>query len=115
MTTPVQPALDGSVPEPAKSWARQQAEDYETWLEVVWPVFIAVAATGRTFTTFEVADQHQLPDPPNPKAHWGRLMVRLRDEGYVRPANWACSNRPTTRHSGVRTWRGTAAARRAAA
>jgi len=115
MTATVQPALDGSIPEPTKTKARRQAEDYETWLAEVWPKFIAAAATGRTFTCFEVVDTHRLPDPPNPQAHWGRLMTLLKDEGYVRTAGWACSNRPTVHHSGVRTWRGTAAARRAAA
>ncbi|NUP35963.1 MAG: hypothetical protein HOY76_02805 [Streptomyces sp.] len=115
MTGSVQPALDGSVPEPRKTATRQRAEDYETWLEQVWPAFIAAAATGRTFTTYEIADTHRLPDPPNPQAHWGRLMTLLKDEGYIRTAGWACSHRPTAHHSGVRTWRGTAAARRAAA
>lgn len=115
MTATVQPALDGSIPEPSKTKTRQRAEDYETWLAIVWPKFIAAAATGRTFTTYEVVDAHQLPDPPNPQAHWGRLMTLLKDEGYIRTAGWACSDRPTAHHSGVRTWRGTAAARRAAA
>ncbi|WP_030169097.1 hypothetical protein [Streptomyces sp. NRRL S-813] len=114
MTATVQPALDGTVPEQRKTKTRQRAEDYETWLAIVWPAFIAAAASGRTFTTYEIADAHQLPDPPNPQAHWGRLMTLLKDEGYVRTAGWACSNRPTAHHSGVRTWRGTAAARRAA-
>ncbi|MFF3998604.1 hypothetical protein ACFYX8_35510 [Streptomyces cyaneofuscatus] len=109
MTTPIQPALDGSVPTPT------QAADYETWLAAVWPVFIAAAATGKTFTCYSVADAHKLPDPPNPQAHWGRLITLLRDEGYIRTAGWACSDRPTTHHSGVRTWKGTAAARREAA
>jgi len=115
MTATVQPALDGSVPEPSKTKTRQRAEDYETWLEIVWPKFIAAAATGRTFTCYEIADAHQLPDPPNPQAHWGRLMTLLKDEGYVRKVSWATSSRPTTHSSGVRTWKGTAAARRTAA
>ncbi|MFB7736239.1 hypothetical protein ACFC08_18000 [Streptomyces sp. NPDC056112] len=115
MTATVQPTLDGSVPEPRKTKTQQQADDYETWLEIVWPKFIAAAATGRTFTCYEITDLHQLPDPPNPQAHWGRLMTLLRDEGYVRTAGWAATSRPTANHSGVRTWRGTAAARRAAA
>jgi len=115
MTATVQPALDGSVPEPRQTKTQRQAEDYETWLAEVWPKFIAAAASGRTFTCYEIADEHQLPQPPNPQAHWGRLMTLLQDEGYVRKAGWACSARPTVHHSGVRTWRGTAAARRAAA
>ncbi|MGQ4343516.1 hypothetical protein [Streptomyces sp. SAS_275] len=114
MTAPVQPALDGTVPAPQQTKTQRQAEDYETWLAEVWPVFIAAAATGRTFTTYEIADENQLAAPPNPQAHWGRLMTLLKDEGYVRTAGWACTNRPTAHHSGVRTWKGTAAARRAA-
>ncbi len=42
-------------------------------------------------------------------------MTLLQEQGYVRKAGWANSSRPTTHHSGVRTWRGTAAARRSAA
>lgn len=115
MTTPIQPALDGTVPVASVSNSHRQAEDYEAWLAEVWPKFIAVAATGRTFTCYQVADENRLSDPPNPQAHWGRLMTLLRDEGYIRTAGWACSDRPTTHHSGVRTWKGTAAARREAA
>lgn len=114
MTATVQPALDGTLPE-SKPTARQRSEDYETWLEAVWPKFIAAAATGRTFTCYEIADAHQLPDPPNPQAHWGRLMTLLKDEGYVRTAGWACSDRPTAHHSGVRTWKGTRAAQQGTA
>ncbi|MER6601122.1 hypothetical protein [Streptomyces parvus] len=111
MTASQQPLLDGTFPDPAQ----QQSADYETWLAAVWPVFIAAAATGKTFTCYSVADAAKLPNPPNPQAHWGRLMTLLRDEGYIRTAGWACSDRPTTHHSGVRTWKGTAAARREAA
>jgi hypothetical protein len=115
MTATVQPALDGSVPEPSKTKTQRQADDYETWLAEVWPVFIAAAATGRTFTCYEIADANDLPSPPNPQAHWGRLMTLLQENGYIRKVSWACTNRPTAHHSGVRTWKGTAAARRAAA
>jgi hypothetical protein len=107
----IQPALDGTVPTPP----RTRSDDYETWIEAVWPAFLAAAATGRTFTTYEIADQHKLPEPPDPAHHWGRLMTLLKDEGYIRTAGWACSPRPTAHHSGVRTWKGTAAARRSAA
>ncbi|MFF7411580.1 hypothetical protein [Streptomyces lydicus] len=103
----VQPTLDGEVPP-----ARQQSDDYETWLTAVRPHFEKAAVTGRTFTTWEIADQHGLPNPPNPQAHWGRLMTLLKDEGWIRTAGWACTGRPTAHHSGVRTWRGTPAARR---
>ncbi|MEW2069017.1 hypothetical protein [Streptomyces sp. NPDC007346] len=107
MTATVQPALDGTVP--------PEPVDYDTWLAAVWPHYIAAAATGKTFTCYSVADANKLPDPPNRKAHWGRLITLLEDKGYIRKVDWAPSDRPTTRHSGVRTWRGTAAARREAA
>lgn len=109
----VQPALDGTIPNPPA--ARQRADDYDTWLNTVWPAFTEAAASGRTFTTYEIAEQHKLPDPPNPQAHWGRLMTLLKEAGYVRKVSWANSSRPTTHHSGVRTWKGTASARRGAA
>ena len=111
MTATVQPALDGTLPE-SKPTARRRVEDYETWIAAVRPAFEAAAATGKTFTTFEIADAHQLPDPPRPQAHWGRLMTLLKDEGWIRTAGWACSDRPTAHHSGVRTWKGTRAAQR---
>jgi len=113
--TAVQPALDGTLPEPTKTIARERAEDYETWLAEVWPKYLDAAATGRTFTCFEIADANKLPEPPDSAHHWGRLMTLLKDEGYIRTAGWACSDRPTVHHSGVRTWKGTAAARKAAA
>ncbi|MER7788586.1 hypothetical protein [Streptomyces sp. NPDC097640] len=109
MTETVQPAFDG-MPEPETPAARPRSEDYETWIAAVRPAFEAAAATGRTFTTFEIADANRLPDPPRPQAHWGRLMTLLKDEGWIRTVSWACSDRPTAHHSGVRTWRGTRAA-----
>ncbi|WP_328941577.1 hypothetical protein OG259_07840 [Streptomyces sp. NBC_00250] len=115
MTNPIQPALDGTIPEPKRPARQERAEDYETWLAQVWPKYIDAAATGRTFTCFEIADEHKLPEPPDSAHHWGRLMTLLQDEGYIRKAGWACSSRPTVNHSGVRTWKGTAAARQAAA
>lgn len=109
--TPIQPHLDGTIPTPKIPAARRRAEDYETWVDEVRPAFIAAAATGRTFTTFEVVDGSDLPEPPD-HHQWGRLMTLLKEEGYIRTAGWACSPRPTAHHSGVRTWKGTAAARR---
>lgn len=113
MTT-VQPALDGTVPPPAKSAARVKAESFEAWIDVVWPKYLEAAATGRTFTFAEIADQHKLPEPPDSHM-WGRLATLLREAGYTRRVGWATSPRPTVHHSGVRTWKGTAAARREAA
>lgn len=109
--TAIQPALDGSVPPPA----RPRASDYETWIETVRPVFEKVAATSRRWTSYEVADEHNLPDPPKPQSQWGRLVGMLRDEGLIEAVGWANSDRPGDNGSGVKVWRGTRAARRAAA
>lgn len=99
------------MPEPPTPPAVQRAADYETWIDAVRPAFEAAATTGRPFTTYAIAHAAQLPEPPDPAHHWGRLMNLLTDDGWVRPHGWTQSDRPTTRHSGVRTWRGTPAAR----
>jgi hypothetical protein len=97
--TAVQPALDGSVPEPCP--------DFDAWVEQVRPAFERAAATGREFASWHIKVDQELPEPPNPKAMWGQLMHRLREEGLLEPASFT-----TTRDgSGVRTWRGTRAAR----
>jgi hypothetical protein len=98
--TVIQPALEGMpTPEPS--------EDFETWAEQVRPAFVRAAATGREFASWHIKVAEQLPEPPNPKAMWGQLLHRLHDEGLLQPTSWT-----TTRDgSGVRTWRGTRAAR----
>lgn len=112
--TPIQPALDGTIPAPKKSAAREKAESFEAWLEIVWPKYIEAAASGKTFTFAAIADEYRLPEPPDSHM-WGRLATLLKEAGYTRTAGWATSPRPTVHHSGVRTWKGTAAARSAAA
>lgn len=102
-------------PTPLPGMPEPPAADYDTWLAAVRPAFEAAAAKPGTFTTYAVAHAANLPEPPDPAHHWGRLMNLLTAEGWVRPAGWAASDRPTTRHSGVRTWRGTPAARKKAA
>ncbi|MFZ3473143.1 hypothetical protein ACODT3_10585 [Streptomyces sp. 4.24] len=111
--TSIQPALDGTIPTPKTTAARRKAESFEAWVDEVWPVYVAVAATDRTWTFAEIADEYRLPEPPDSHM-WGRLATLLREAGYTRRVNWACSPRPTTHQSGVRTWKGTAAARQAA-
>ncbi|MEW1803261.1 hypothetical protein ACIGO7_35600 [Streptomyces virginiae] len=112
--TPIQPHLDGTIPTPTIPAARRKAEDYETWLEEAWPFYIAAAASGETYTIYEIAERHRISQPPDSHM-WGRLATLLREAGYHRPVGWTTSPRPTSHHSGLRTWKGTAAARRAAA
>ncbi|MFE0088809.1 hypothetical protein [Streptomyces sp. NPDC059016] len=108
----IQPALDGSVPPPKKTAARRKVEDFDAWLAEIRPAFERAARTGREFTTWGVADAENLPEPRDPKSQWGRAMTIFKEEGLVETSGWACSDRPATHHSGVRTWRGTRAARR---
>ncbi|WP_432051756.1 hypothetical protein [Streptomyces xiamenensis] len=89
----------------------RRVDDWEAWLEEVRPAYERAARSGREWTTYEVARAEDLPDPPDPATHWGRLMTLLHAEGLIEPAGWATSLRPTVHSSGVRRWRGTGAAR----
>lgn len=102
MTAAIQPALDGSVPAPAV--------DYHSWVGVVRPAFVAAAQTGRRFTTYEVADEHQLPEPPNPRADWGNFVQSLVRDRVIEHCGFDRSSRPTGEKSAVAVWRGTRAA-----
>ena len=104
--SPVQPALDGSVPEPRKTRAQQRVEDYETWVELVRPTFVEIARTGQPFLFWKVARDHELPDPPDRDHDWGRFAASLHKDGVTR-----CDGFGHTRDkSAVRRWRGTVAA-----
>lgn len=103
MTT-VQPTLDGTIPTPAP------AADYQTWAEQVRPAFVEAARTGERFTSYEIARDHDLPEPANPKAAWGHFIQTLRRDGVIEQCGWDESVRPGGGHSGVKVWRGTRAA-----
>lgn len=105
MTT-VQPALDGSIPAPKVPAARRRVEDYETWVDEVWPAFVRAADSGLPFTTSEVAKREDLPDPPIPQAQWGKLPSRLVKAGLIQPYATGNSKRDTVHGSLVHTWIG---------
>ncbi|MEV4227298.1 hypothetical protein AB0J81_09340 [Streptomyces bobili] len=101
---PVQPTLDGTLPPPAEL-------SYAEWIEHIRPTFVAVAKTGRRFTTYEVAREYRLPEPSNPKADWGNAVQQFAREGLIEDTNDAArSSRPTSERSRVGVWRGTHAA-----
>ena len=102
MTAPVQPALDGSVP--------PVAADYHSWVATVRPAFVAAARSGRRFTTYEVAEEHRLPEPPNPRADWGNFTQGLVRDRVIEHCGFDRSSRPTGEKSAVAVWRGTRAA-----
>ncbi|MGW2113718.1 hypothetical protein [Streptomyces zhihengii] len=110
----VQPAFDGmqlAAPAPAKS--RRIIDDYEAWVDEVWPYYVAAADTGRPFTVDEVSRKHQLPDPPHSQSQWGSLPLRLQNEGVIRHHSGGTSARAG--HSMVHVWIGIPAHQREAA
>ena len=109
----IQPAFDGmhlEAPAPAKS--RRIVDDYEAWVDEVWPAFVVAADTGQPFTVDEISRTHQLPDPPCPRAQWGSLPGRLLDAGIIRHHGYGQSAR--CRRSLVHVWIGVPAHHREA-
>jgi hypothetical protein len=97
-----QPTLDGTIP--------VTAPDYHTWVDQVRPAFAAAARTGRLFTSYEVARDNDLPEPPNPHADWGNLVLSLVRDRLIEHVTFDRSSRPTGERSAVGVWRGTRAA-----
>jgi len=111
--TYIQPAFDGTelaASAPAKT--RRIMDDFEAWIDEVWPHYVAAADTGKPFTIDEIARKKQLPDPPSPKAQWGTLPVRLQNEGIIRHHGGGTSARAG--HSMVHVWIGVPAHHREA-
>ncbi|SEC02616.1 hypothetical protein SAMN04490357_0994 [Streptomyces misionensis] len=102
MTAPIQPALDGTVP--------VAGLDYHAWCDLVQPAFVAAAASGRRFTTYEVAADNDLPEPPCPRADWGNFTQTLVRDRLIEHVGFDRSSRPTGEKSAVAVWRGTRAA-----
>ena len=100
---PVQPTLDGTLPTPP-------APDYLGWCDLVRPAFVAAARSGRRFTTYEIAEEHRLPEPPRPCTHWGNFAQSLARQGLIEHCGYDRSSRPTGEKSAVAVWRGTRAA-----
>lgn len=115
--TAIQPALDGQVPEPPQParTPRRRMDDFEAWLDEVLPTYEEVARTGIPFTTSEVQEQYDLPDPPDPASQWGKLPQRLKMLGLIEEYATDSSKRPTVHGSLVKRWIGVPENRRRAA
>ncbi|WP_199572682.1 hypothetical protein [Streptomyces murinus] len=100
--TSVQPTLDGAIPAPAL--------DYPTWCDLVRPAFVAAARSGRRFTTYEVAADNDLPEPPCARSDWGNFTQALVRDRVIEHCGFDRSSRPTGEKSAVAVWRGTRAA-----
>jgi hypothetical protein len=82
--------------------------DYETWAAIVRPTFERVAAAGESFVCWRVAQAHKLPDPPEQKRDWARLIAALHHDGLIRQDGYGHARDG----SAVYSWRGTRQARR---
>lgn len=93
-----------------------RVDDFEDWIETVWPFYVAAADTGQPFTISQIAADNHLPDPPKSQSQWGHLPHRLVKAGiiedYYRTGN---SSRPGVHKSLVHQWIGVPAHRRAEA
>lgn len=78
---------------------------YAEWVAYAWPYYVAAAATGHTFTVFDIAKKHKLKEPPD-YHNWGHLTQRLRGHHLIEPVAADNSRRGTSRNSLVATWRG---------
>lgn len=103
--THVSPVFDGDRLEAAAPAAtRRVMDDYEAWVDEVWPAFVEAADARMPFTVDEVARRKQLPDPPRPQSQWGSLPLRLQNEGIIRHHGYGGSER--AHHSLVHVWIG---------
>ena len=97
MTT--QPTPLPGMPEPPQP-------DYDAWADTVRPTYVTVAATGHLFVCWEIARDYELPEPPDRKRDWARLMGELHRDGLIHPDGFGFARD----HSAVLAWRGTRAA-----
>jgi hypothetical protein len=103
--THIQPAFDGAeLAAPAPAATRRVIDDYEAWVDEVWPYFVAAADTRQPFTIDEISSKHRLPDPPKPQSQWGGLPIRLQNAGIIRHHTAGTSAR--AHHSMVHVWIG---------
>lgn len=102
--TAVQPALDGTLPAP------ESGLTYAEWTDHIRPAFVAAARTGRLFTSYEIAKDNDLPEPPNSRADWGNFILSLVRDRLIEHVTFDRSSRPTGERSAVAVWRGTRAA-----
>ncbi|MFJ4925358.1 hypothetical protein [Streptomyces sp. NPDC088736] len=108
--THIQPAFDGSELAAAAPAARRIVDDYEAWVDEVWPAFVEAADSRRPFTIADVAAEKNLPDPPHPASQWGSLPGRLQDAGIICHHSYGPSTR--CRQSLVYVWIGVPASMR---
>jgi len=99
----VQPQLDGTLPPPSEL-------TYAEWCDRIRPAFVEAARSGRLFTSYEIAKDNDLPEPPKPSSDWGNFVLSLVRDRLIEHVTFDRSSRPTGERSAVGVWRGTRAA-----
>lgn len=100
----IQPAFEGAeLAAAAPSKTRRIVDDYEAWESEVRPTFVGVAESGRPFVCWKIAKANDLPEPPNQRLDWARLMTSLRRDHVVRYDGFGLARDK----SACRRWRGT--------
>ena len=108
----IQPTLDGTIPPPPRDLAAiRRVEDYHAWFEDITPRFEDFARSGERLTCYEIAERYDLPEPPNPKSHWGRAVHHYASHDLIECVGYDDTTRPGGADSAVKVWRGTRAAR----
>jgi hypothetical protein len=109
--THIQPVFDGTeLAAGAPSVTRRIVDDFEAWVDEVWPAFVEAADSRQPFTIADVAARKQLPDPPRPASQWGSLPARLQDAGIICHHGFGGSQR--AHQSLVHVWIGVPASMR---
>ncbi len=80
------------------------------WWDGAMRAVETMAATGRQFSAYDVAEAFGLPDPDHPN-RWGALLSCAARAEVVECVGAAPSRRPSVEGSLARVWRGTAAFR----
>jgi hypothetical protein len=101
--TALQPTLDGTLPAPTEL-------SYAEWVDRIRPAFVVAAHSGRRFTTYEIAHDNDLPEPPRPCTDWGNFTQALVRDRLIEHCGFDRSSRPSAEKSAVAVWRGTRAA-----
>lgn len=77
----------------------------DQWRSMSMQALRHMAATGRTFSAFELSDELGLVDPDHPN-RWGALFRRAHTAGLIEPVGYAQSRRPGRAGGSCRLWRG---------
>lgn len=95
----IQPALDGTEPQPADDWSADCDDAIET-----------MARRGVEFQAWDLVREGLIGEPAHPN-QWGPRFIVAENRGVIERLEAVPSKRKTVHSSLCRTWRGTPAYR----